>query len=180
MVDIWTDFDSERLAGHGRSDVARAGISAALPLAGLLIVQAGADAFGVSAVHPDMPFGLPAWSSLAVLVVTLPLWGYAHFLVAGRGPEGRRAGRWIAGFVALVLVLPFALASVDAFFGSFLSMLVLLTGIVAAGRTAAVSARASLLLLPGLLWTGMGALVGFGVAAGGWSPPFALTDTERY
>lgn len=180
MADIWTDFDGEHYADHGRAGAMRAGFSAALPLIGLLVVYATGEAFGLRAAYPVMPFGLPAWSGVAVLGLTLPLWGLAHMLVTQHGREGRLAGRWIAGFVVLALVLPFGLASADMVLGSFLSMVVLLAGIVAAARTSAVSGRASLLLLPGLLWMGLGALVGFGMAAGGWSPPFALTDTEKY
>jgi tryptophan-rich sensory protein len=59
-------------------------------------------------------------------------------------------------------------------------MLVLVTGIVAAIRTSAVSGGATLLLAPGLLWFGLGSLIGFTTLAGGWSPPFALVDHNKH
>jgi len=179
MAEIWSDFERDYPIGHGRSEAVKAGVSAALPIAAFLGVHVLGQALGLDAIYPKLPFGLPAWSNALALAVTLPMWGYAHFLVSGRGPSGRIAGRWIVVFAGLLLVLPFALASFDAFFGGIFSLVVLLSGIIAAGRAGAISGRAGLLLLPGLLWTGVGALAGFGAVAGGWSPPFALMNRQN-
>ena len=148
-------------------------LSAVLPLAALVSVNAGAEALGLRAMVPAMD-----WMTLAPLVA-LPLWGVARWQVVQHGVAGHAAGRWIMALIAAAIVAPVLAAGADALVGSMITMVVLLIGMAAAARTAGVSKLAAALVLPGLLWTGAGAVVGFGAAAGGWSPPFGLTNSIR-
>lgn len=148
-------------------------LSAVLPLAGLMAVNAGAEMMGLRAAAPAM-----AWMAIAPLVF-LPLWGVARWQVVQRGEAGHAAGRWIIALMAAAIVAPWLIAGADTLVGSMITMVVMLIGVAAAARAAMVSKLAAALLLPGLLWAGAGAVVGFGAAAGGWSPPFGLTNSIR-
>jgi tryptophan-rich sensory protein len=108
------------------------------------------------------------------------MWGVARWLVGQRGVTGRSASRWLVALMVGVILLPFVLAFANPFMTSLLSMLVLLTGIIAMLRTSAVSGGAALLLAPGPVWFGLGSLIGFTTLAGGWSPPFALVDHNKH
>lgn len=181
MAATWTSWSSDHsVFDADRQDVLGVVLSAGLPLAGLVIVHAGAEAAGLASFIIPAPFGLPAWMGMAALLVMLPMWGIARWLVARHGHEGHVAGWWVVALMAAVIIAPFAMAAVDVLMASMVSMLLLLTGIIAAARTAALSGPAAALLLPGIIWTGAGALVGFSIVAGGWSPPFALTESHGH
>lgn len=180
MAMDWTEIGAQPLrfgerAGEGLSLF----VSALLPLAGFVAMQLAAEDMGVARASFG-PQGLPAWMMLAATVTLLPMWGLAHWLVSQRGAEGIAAARWIALLIGAVIVVPYGMAAVDGFFASMLAMLVLLIGIVAAGRAALISGPAALLLLPGLFWAGGGALLGFSSIMAGWSPPFALIDHNKH
>jgi tryptophan-rich sensory protein len=162
-------LDADRHDGIG------AGLSAALPLMGLVVAYGAAEAMGVQPVL-HAPLGLPEWTGALALAISLPLWGAARWLVAEHGHEGRAAARWIVALMVASILAPFMLTVADPFMSTVVSMVLMLIGLAAAGRAASVSGRACLLVLPGLAWLGLGAVLGFGVVAGGWSPPFAVTQ----
>jgi len=180
MATTWTT-DSRDLnhVSNDLSSIALLGLSAALPMAGYFAADVLGDALGITPVIAT-PLGLPEWTVAAAMMVSLPMWGVARWLVGLRGSDGRSASRWIVALIAGVILLPFALSFANPFMASLLSMLVLLTGVIAAMRAAALSGPATLLLAPGLIWFGLGSLIGFTTLAGGWSPPFALVDHNKH
>ena len=164
-------LDADRHDGIG------AGLSAALPLVGLVAAYGAAEVLGIQPVL-HAPLGLPEWTGALALAISLPLWGTARWIVAEHGHEGRVAGWWIVALMIGAILAPFLLTVADPFMSTLVSMVLVLIGLAAAGRAAAVSGRATLLVLPGLAWLGLGAVLGFGVVAGGWSPPFAITQGD--
>ncbi|MEO8685822.1 MAG: hypothetical protein ABI414_13400 [Devosia sp.] len=180
MATTWTSITHDHTAAHpDLRNVLSLGLSAALPMGLYFAVDAIGEALGVTPAVAT-PFGLPEWTAAAAMMVTLPMWGVARWLVGQHDQVGRVAGRWIVAAIVGVILLPFALALANPFVSGLLSMLVLLTGIIAAMRASALSAGAGLLLAPGLLWFGLGSLIGFTTMAGGWSPPFALVDHNKH
>ncbi|WP_375452204.1 hypothetical protein [uncultured Devosia sp.] len=167
------------IAPDGFGNAFGLGVSVAVPPLAYFAVGATMDAMGVAPLAAA-PFGLPAWIGIAAIAVMLAMWGMAHFLMRQQGDAGQAAGRWVAALIAGVIVLQFALALANPFVSSLLSMLVLLSGIVAVMRVSALSGAAALLLAPGLVWFGLGSLIGFTTLAGGWSPPFALVDHNKH
>ncbi|MDB5527158.1 MAG: hypothetical protein JWR51_261 [Devosia sp.] len=180
MATTWTENNHDLAIAHvDLRGVITLGLSAALPMAGYFAADMLGDALGIMPVVTP-PMGLPEWSVAAAMMLTLPMWGVARWLVGQRGPEGRRTSRWIVALIAGVILLPFALSLANPFMTGLLPMLVLLTGVVAAMRASALSGAAALLLAPGLVWFGLGSLIGFTTMAGGWSPPFALVDHNKH
>ena len=180
MATTWTNHNHDLAIAHTDvRGVLTLGLSAALPMAAYFAADMLGDALGMMPVVSP-PLGLPEWSVAAAMMLTLPMWGVARWLVGQRGPAGRSASRWIVALTAGVIMLPFALSVANPFMAGLLPMLVLLTGIVATMRASALSGGAALLLAPGLLWFGLGSLIGFTTMAGGWSPPFALVDHNKH
>ncbi|HTM78156.1 MAG TPA: hypothetical protein VL133_11085, partial [Devosia sp.] len=179
MATTWSINSPDHTVAHGDvRAIAGLGLSAALPMAAYFVADIVGDAIGlVPVVTP--PLGLPEWTLAAAMMLTLPMWGVARWLVASQGAAGRVAGHWIVALIGGVVLLPFALSLANPFMAGLLPVLVLLTGIVAVMRSSALSGGAALLLAPGLVWFGLGSLVGFTTLAGGWSPPFALVDHNR-
>ena len=180
MATVATDFEQ---TATGFDSVSRKGFAllacVIVPVLGFVAVRLAAEEMAVAQV-PFGPQGLPAWVAMVATLMALPMWGAAAWIVAQRGDEGLLAAKWIAALVAMVIVAPYAMAAVDPLMANFIGILVLLTGLVAVGRTSTVSGRAALLLMPGLLWAGSGALLGFSSTVAGWAPPFAPIDHNRH
>jgi tryptophan-rich sensory protein len=177
MAATWTGLDGDAtIFQNGRPDYLGAVLNAVVPLAGLAIVTGGAEAAGLG-VPTMSPLGLPAWTGTLALIVMLPMWGIARWLAGKAGRQGRAAARWIVALIVVAIMAPFAVEFLDPLLGSAVFMVLLLIGLGAISRAAMVSGVATALLLPGLLWTGAGAIIAFGAVAGGWSPPFALTNS---
>ena len=180
MATTWTSQSRNlSFAPTDFGGVVTLGLSAALPMAAYFAADIAGSAFGVVPVVAA-PLGLPEWTAAASMMVTLPMWGVARWLVAQRGAPGRSASRAIVALIAGVILLPFGLSMASPIMAGLMLMLVLLTGLVAAMRAAALSGGAALLLAPGLVWFGLGSLIGFTTLAGGWSPPFALVDHNKH
>lgn len=180
MATTWSNTNHDlAIAPTDVRGIATLGLSAALPMAAYFAADVLGDALGIVPVVVT-PLGLPDWTVAAAMMLTLPMWGVARWLVGQRGPAGRIASRWIVALIAGVILLPFAFSMANTFMAGLLTMLVLLTGIIAAMRAAALSGRAALLMAPGLVWFGLGSLIGFTTLAGGWSPPFALVDHNKH
>jgi hypothetical protein len=180
MATTWTSLTHDHTAAHpDLRSVLSLGLSAALPMGAYFAVEAIGETLGIMPIS-NAPFGLPEWTAAAAMMVTLPMWGVARWLVGQHDQAGRIASRWIVAALAGVILLPFALSLANPFMSGLLSMVVLLTGIIAAMRASALSGGAGLLLAPGLLWFGLGSLIGFTTLAGGWSPPFALVDHNKH
>ena len=180
MATTLTSLIHDHTASHpDLPSVLSLGLSAALPMGFYFLVDVIGEAVGIAPVL-STPLALPEWTSAAAMMLTLPMWGVARWLVAQHGQAGRIAGRWIVAAISGLILLPFALAVANPFISGVLSILVVLTGIIAAMRASALSAGAGLLLGPGLVWFGLGSLIGFATMAGGWSPPFALIDHNKH
>ena len=180
MATTWTDRHHDHAIAHGDvGNVASLGLSAALPMAAYFTADIWGGAMGLVPVV-TAPFGLPDWIMAAVMMLTLPMWGVARWLVRRHGAAGRVAGHWIVALILGTVLLPYGLSLANPFMAGLLPVLVLLTGIVAVMRSSALSGGAALLLTPGLVWFGLASLVGFTALAGGWSPPFALVDHNRH
>lgn len=159
-----------------RHDALGLSLSGALPLSVFVIVHGMAELAGVMPLF-FAPFGLPGWLGAALHIATLPLFGMARWMVAQHGARGWSAGWWLVGLMAGVIALPFVVAPLDSLMLSLVTALLLLTGMAAGARVAAVSPRAALLMLPGLAWMGLSGFIGLSLAAG-WSPPFSLTNAQ--
>ena len=179
MATTWTSHNHHTIAHGDVRSIFALGLSAALPIAAYFAVDAAADQLGIVPVV-TAPLGLPEWTIAAAMLLTLPMWGVARWLIGQHDVVGRVASRWIVALIAGVILLPYALSLANPFMAGLLPMLVLLTGIVAAMRASALSGGAALLLAPGLVWFGLGSLIGFTTLAGGWSPPFAMVDHNKH
>ena len=151
-------------------------LSGALPLSVFIIVHGMAELAGVMPLF-FAPFGLPGWLGAVLHIGSLPLFGLARWMVAQRGDEGRRAGWWLVGLMAGTIALPFMVGPLDSLMLSATTVTLLLVGIAAGLRVAAVSPLAALVMLPGMAWLGLSAFIGLSLAAG-WSPPFSLTNAQ--
>lgn len=178
MATTWNNFSQDHAAVQLPSALGLVA-AVALPVATYGLLTLAASSVGVVAVA-SAPFGLPAWSVQAATVLTLGMAGAAQWIVSRHGRAGLLASGWIMALMAGIIVLPFALLLASPWVASLLSMVVLLVGVIAMLRASALSATAGLLLLPGLVWMGIGSMIGFTTLAGGWSPPFALIDTNRH
>lgn len=158
-----------------RHDMLGLVLSAALPLAVFVIANGVAELNGMLPLFFS-PFGLPGWLGGALHIGSLPLFGIARWMVAERGQAGRIAGWWLVALMAGTIAFPFLVMPLDSLMLSIVAMTLLLIGLSAAVRTAAVSKIAALVMLPGLAWMGLSAFVGLSFVAG-WSPPFALTHS---
>jgi len=149
-------------------------LSATLPLAVYVIVNGMAQLYGVQSLF-FAPFGLPGWVGAALHLACLPLFGIARWMVAGRSPEGDTASKWVIALMAGTIVFPFVVAPLDSLMLSILAFGLLVVGLAAAIRVAAVDRKAALVMAPGMAWMGFSAFVGLSFAAA-WSPPFAVTN----
>jgi hypothetical protein len=161
-----------------RHDLLGLVLSAALPLAVFVIANGVAELSGILPLFFS-PFGLPGWLGGALHIGSLPLFGIARWMVADRGRRGRVAGWWLVALMAGTIGFPFVVMPLDSLMLSLVAMTLLLVGLSAALRTAAVSNRAALVMLPGLAWMGLSAFVGLSFVAG-WAPPFGLTNTNSH
>lgn len=159
-----------------RHDLLGLTLSAALPVAVFIIAHGIGQLSGVLPLF-FAPFGLPGWVGAALHIACLPLFGAARWMVADRGRRGEVAGWWIVALMAGVIAFPFVVAPLDSILLSMVSMLLLIVGIAASIRTAAVSRQAGWLMVPGLAWLGLSAFIGLGFAAA-WTPPFAVANSN--
>lgn len=160
-----------------RHDLLGLVLSAALPLAVFVIANGVAELSGFLPLFFS-PFGLPGWVGGVLHIGCLPLFGVARWMVAERGRAGRTAGWWLVALMAGTIAFPFVVMPLNSLMLSVVAMTLLLVGLSAAARTAMVSTRAALVMLPGLAWMGLSAFVGLSFVAG-WSPPFALTHSSQ-
>lgn len=167
---VLTALDADRHNGLGLV------LSAALPLAVFVIANGIAELSGVLPLFFS-PLGLPGWCGAALHLGALPLFGVARWMVATRGDAGRTAGWWIVALMAGVIAFPFLVAPLDSLMLSLVAFALLLIGLGAAVRAAAVEPKAALVMMPGLAWMGFSAFVGLSFVAA-WSPPFAVTNSQ--
>ena len=151
-------------------------LSAALPLAVFVIANGVAELNGMLPLFFS-PLGLPGWVGAVLHLGALPLFGVARWMVAGRGVAGRNAGWWIVALMAGMIGFPFLVAPLDSLMLSFVALTLLVVGLGATVRAAAVDRRAALVMMPGLVWMGFSAFVGLSFVAA-WSPPFAVTNSQ--
>ena len=72
---------------------------------------------------------------------------------------------------------PFLVAPLDSLMLSLVALTLLVVGLGAIIRVAAVDRRAALVMMPGLVWMGVSVFVGLSFVAA-WSPPFAVTNSQ--
>src|SRR3954463_6915210 len=105
MATIWTTQKRELAeAPVDAMGIVTLGLSAALPMAAYFAADMLADAMGLVPVITP-PLGLPEWTVAAAMMVTLPMWGVARWLVGQRGDAGRIASRWVVALIAAVIML---------------------------------------------------------------------------
>ena len=165
-----TGLDADRHNGLGLV------LSATLPLAIFVIANGLSELSGMTALF-FAPLGLPSWMGAVLHLGSLPLFGIARWLVADRGDAGRKAGWWVVGLMAALIVHPFLVMPLDALFLSILSVAILFVGMGALVRVAAVDAKAAMIMAPGMAWMGFSAFIGLSFAAA-WAPPFAVTSSQ--
>ena len=151
-------------------------LSAALPLAVFVIANGIAELNGMLPLF-FAPFGLPGWMGGVLHLGSLPLFGVARWMIAGRGDRGREAGYWVVVLMAGMVVQPFLVMPLDALALSILSFALLVVGLGAMVRVAEVDPKAAMIMMPGMAWMGFSAFVGLSFAAA-WAPPFAVTNSQ--
>jgi tryptophan-rich sensory protein len=161
----------------GRSEIPALFFAAALPVLLFVGLNFVANYFGIYPLF-FAPFGLPGWLGASVHIASLPMFGVAGWLTWRAGGQGRQAAAWSFALVLGTAAFPFVVGPLDSLMLSIISMSLLLIGIVAAGRAAAVSPVAALLMAPALLWIGFSAFMGLSLVAS-WAPPFGLTNTPQ-
>lgn len=161
-------LDADRHDGFGLV------LSAVLPLAVFVIANGIAQHFDLVPLFFS-PLGLPGWVGAALYLASLPLFGVARWMVMGRGAAGMRAGWWIVGLIAATTGFPFIVAPLDPVALSIAAFALLIGGLAAMIRAAAVSPQAAMVMAPGMAWLGFSAFVGLSFA-GAWSPPFAVAN----
>ena len=160
-----------------RHDLLGLTLSAALPLAVFVIM----NGIGQLTGNPPLffsPFGLPGWVGAVMHLAALPLFGVARGMVEERGEAGRRAGWWLVGLMAGMILFPFAVVVLDSLALSVVSMALFLLGLATVLRVTAVSSQAGMVMSPGLLWMGLSAAMGLALVAA-WAPPFAVTNANN-
>jgi tryptophan-rich sensory protein len=75
------------------------------------------------------------------------------------------------------IAFPFLVTPLDALLLALAAFALLVAGLGAMVRVAAVDGRAAMVMAPGLAWMGFSAFVGLSFAAA-WSPPFAVTNSQ--
>ncbi|MHA6690760.1 tryptophan-rich sensory protein [Devosia sp. A449] len=151
-------------------------LSVTLPLAVFVIANGIAELNGLSPRF-FAPLNLPAWVATVLHLGSLPLFGLARWMVAGRGEAGQRAGWWIVALIGGTIAFPFVVTPLDSLMLSLAAFGLLVLGLGAMVRAGAVNPKAAMVMAPGLAWMGFSALVGLSFAAG-WSPPFAVTNSH--
>ena len=167
---VFAAFDADKHSSLGLV------LSAALPLAVFVIANGLAELNGMLPLFFS-PMGLPGWVGAALHLGSLPLFGVARWMVAGRGEAGRSAGWWIVALMAGMIAFPFLVAPLDSLLLSLVAFGLLMIGLGAIARAAAVDRKAALVMVPGLVWMGFSAFVGLSFVAA-WSPPFAVTNSQ--
>lgn len=172
-----TGFAEPLALNPNRNDAVGLALSAALPLAALVSVEAGASALGWAysdlqhLVNPALPEGL----SLLLIAVMLPLLGLARWAAWQEGRKGRVASWWVVGLIAAALAYPVMGLVLDGFLMGWLELsLVVLAG-AATLRVAGVSRPGLLCMVLPLLAVAAAAIPGYIVLTGGWSPGLAIT-----
>lgn len=150
-------------------------ICTGLPLGLFGLVNLGAEAMGYQPLF-FAPFGLPGWLGAVAHLALLPMLGAAAWCVLRA--DSKPAAHWLAGFIALLIGLPFAVAPLDSLALCMLVLTVLLVGFATLHRVSAASRAGAWLMAPALLWLGISALMGMAMAVA-WSPPFALIQTPQ-
>jgi hypothetical protein len=151
-------------------------LSAALPLAVFVIANGLAELNGMVPLFFS-PFGLPGWVGGVLHLGSLPLFGATRWMVSRHGDAGRKAGWWVVALMAGTIVLPFLVNPLDSLVLTILAFALLVIGLGALVRVAALDSKAALLMAPGMAWMGFSAFVGLSFAAA-WSPPFAVTNSH--
>lgn len=167
------------LLDPNRGDALGAGLSAVLPLAALIMANGLASAAGVDAVataREGLPFAVPHWVASVITLMILPTWGMARWLAWQSGAKGRAASHWVVALIAGGVLHQLAAPHLDLFFTIAADAALLLLALATAAHLFGASRAAFFWLLPSLGWLGLTGVVGFTVLAGGWAPPFAVTD----
>lgn len=167
---VFAAFDADRHNALGLV------LSAALPLAVFVIANGLAELNGMLPLFFS-PMGLPGWAGAVLHLGTLPLFGAARWMVARRGAAGQNAGWWLVALMAGMIAFPFLVAPLDSLMLSLVAFALLIVGLGASARTAAVDRKAALVMMPGLVWIGFSTFVGLSFVAA-WSPPFAVTNSQ--
>jgi len=167
------------LLDPNRPDALGAALSAALPVAVLIIFNGLASAAGWTAAVPQyngVSFVPPTWLASAITIAILPMWGLARWMVWQRGEQGRAASWWVLALITWSLALPFLTSGFDLLGMTFANVISLLLAVGTGAKVFAVSKRAFLLVLPSVCWMGFTTFLGFAAIAQGWSPGFAATQ----
>ncbi len=161
-----------------RPDLAGAMVSALLPLAFVLAVNCVALAAGIniSRSHFAAPIGVPDWLTAAIWSAILPMWGIARWTLWQKGEAGRTASFWVVGLIVAATAVPLLSIPLSPFWSAAATLMLMILAVIVALRVFAASKAAFLWMAPSLLWMSVATLLGFSVAAHGWSPPFAVTQ----
>ena len=167
-IPVRSAFDADR------RDLLGLVLSGAMPLSVFVIVHGLAQITGVVPLF-FAPYGLPGWLGAALHIGSLPLFGVARWMVAGRCRDGRQAGWWLVALMACAIGLPFVVGPLDSLMLSLVAMALMLLAISTVLRVAKISTNAAMVMSPGVLWMGLSAFIGLSLLAG-WAPPFGLTN----
>ncbi len=158
-----------------RNDAVGVAVSAVVPFAAAGVVQAMLATAGSVGGFAQAGLLIPDWLGPLAWLLMFPAFGVARWAAARSGDEGRAAGWWVVALIGWLLVLPVVAPTLDPFFVGWANLASLLLMVCAVARVAAVSRVAAAFMLPGLGLVTLGALPGYVLLTGGWTPGLAVT-----
>jgi len=150
-------------------------IAGGLPLGLFGLVNLAGEGFGILPLFFS-PYAIPGWLGAGIHLSLLFLIGLSAGLAWQRG--GRTIIGWVAALVVGMIAFPFLAPWLDSLqLALYVVGLLLLCG-ATAYRVSLHAPLAGLLMLPTLMWLGIGAALGLTMAAA-WTPPFALMQGNQ-
>lgn len=150
-------------------------IAGGLPLGLFGLVNLAGEGFGILPLFFS-PFALPGWLGAGVHLSLLFLIGTSAGMAWQGG--GRTMIAWVGALVVGMIAFPFLAPWLDSLqLSLYVVGLLLLCG-ATAYRVSLHAPLAGLLMLPTLMWLGVGAALGLTMAAA-WTPPFALMQVNQ-
>jgi tryptophan-rich sensory protein len=165
--------------GHSAFSGARAlfgvAIAGGLPLGLFGLANLAGESVGILPLFFS-PYGIPGWLGAGIHLSLMFLIGAAAGLAVQNG--GRGVIGWVAALTICMIVFPFLAPWLDSLQLALYVVALLLLCAATTYRISRNSVLGGLLMVPSLLWLGVGAALGLTIAAA-WTPPFALMQVNQ-
>lgn len=181
MATLHTTQDPIVFAGSRLETVLAFAGNVVVPVSAFLGLNAGANWLGLPAPALTFSESIGIGGELVALswLFALASWGLVRFALGRRGAAGGDAVDWLAMLLAATVAFPFMTLGFDFFWTTVAAFGLGLLAIGTLIRVARVSFGHALLMLPAIAAILVPAVVGFGVLAMGWTPPFGATQASE-